>query len=918
MDPAVAKLRDVPLPDAELTAIDYFAGRAIASIRIYPVRYSPRAKALTYLTKATLKISFEQTKANPQPLRPSAMAAGTDLKKLIALVDNPRDIEIKIHTVADFPTIQPITPVHIPSKWPSSRTQAPPSATFPIYRNGIAWIPPGIILTPLPEDWPYVIITDNYEWNEDGTKGNQIGNLISEFETLARWKTTRARMPFMVNAFGDHWHAGTTRDVQEAVRNFLKFAYQNWNTRWCLVGGDVNIVPARHVLGNISWFCIEKDSNASPNAGEMYLDSSTPALRYQATYDLTTADVFVSVSSVSAIPYNDSAKTTDPGWYWTESDYTTHSTIPTRYIVLRGNATLLNEDFTIPHYINMIPNDLYYGTIGYHPVSATLFSHDWDLDANGIYGWWDNGNPDGVNFTADASVGRAPVRTTDQAHAFVEKVLTYERYQDIRTDKPLSFDYVRKLYCVADTWGSGWSDGSFDKLRSSNLDGACQDKENVIMQFRTLGLPTDLIKRIYADIFFVPQIESDLSVLDQAHVPQQRAAVNEGPHFLSVTGHGWWDGTAGFSSTNSSWVNVESMTNWPHLAIYYVDSCLTNEFDADIWTDYDRTGDHQVDPNAVCFGKHLVRWNQGGAIGYVGCARECVVGDGPSIELPFWHALTSLPKPRLGTMLDHARSIGIGAVGAYEVHLLNLMGDPELPVWTDVPRTFTVSHCSNIYGQDKLTVTVFFEEQPFTDASVCVSQMSDTDPLDKTYFPLLSADEGNYTFDTSGAKDGHVYVVVTSQNFIPYVGMAEKASTPISPYKFRTKGFVYGLAARPGASLFAGSGDNTLYALSSNLTLQWKRVLNGPVQSVEAAPDGTVYVNSSGNPGMSTPGMGDALSGIIGALMGQGMAPLDALALGVFIHGDAADRVAKRIGPIGYLTGDVIEELPRAIGALMS
>ena len=71
-------------------------------------------------------------------------------------------------------------------------------------------------------------------------------------------------------------------------------------------------------------------------------------------------------------------------------------------------------------------------------------------------------------------------------------------------------------------------------------------------------------------------------------------------------------------------------------------------------------------------------------------------------------------------------------------------------------------------------------------------------------------------------------------------------------------------------------------------------VLLKGARSVIAAPDGEVYINSTGNPGMCTPGMGDALSGMIGALLGQRMRPLEALALGVFLHGYAADRVAAR------------------------
>jgi NAD(P)H-hydrate epimerase len=93
-------------------------------------------------------------------------------------------------------------------------------------------------------------------------------------------------------------------------------------------------------------------------------------------------------------------------------------------------------------------------------------------------------------------------------------------------------------------------------------------------------------------------------------------------------------------------------------------------------------------------------------------------------------------------------------------------------------------------------------------------------------------------------------------------------------------------------------------------------VLIKGARSVIASPDGDVYINSTGNPGMSTPGIGDALSGIVGALLGQKMRPIDALALGVFLHGYAADRVAARMGRVGYIAGDVIDELPAALEAL--
>jgi ADP-dependent NAD(P)H-hydrate dehydratase / NAD(P)H-hydrate epimerase len=89
-------------------------------------------------------------------------------------------------------------------------------------------------------------------------------------------------------------------------------------------------------------------------------------------------------------------------------------------------------------------------------------------------------------------------------------------------------------------------------------------------------------------------------------------------------------------------------------------------------------------------------------------------------------------------------------------------------------------------------------------------------------------------------------------------------------------------------------------------------VLLKGARSVIVSSEREVFINSSGNPGMGTPGMGDVLSGIIGALLGQRMPAADALKLGVFMHGSAADRLAVRIGPAGYLAGELADELPAA------
>jgi len=78
--------------------------------------------------------------------------------------------------------------------------------------------------------------------------------------------------------------------------------------------------------------------------------------------------------------------------------------------------------------------------------------------------------------------------------------------------------------------------------------------------------------------------------------------------------------------------------------------------------------------------------------------------------------------------------------------------------------------------------------------------------------------------------------------------------------------------------------------------------------SVIAAPDGKFWINPSGNPGMASAGMGDALSGMIAALIAQGAQPLQALLAGVYLHGAAADALAASgAGPIGITASEVID-----------
>ncbi len=85
-------------------------------------------------------------------------------------------------------------------------------------------------------------------------------------------------------------------------------------------------------------------------------------------------------------------------------------------------------------------------------------------------------------------------------------------------------------------------------------------------------------------------------------------------------------------------------------------------------------------------------------------------------------------------------------------------------------------------------------------------------------------------------------------------------------------------------------------------------VLKG-ANTVIAAPDGRIFINTTGNPGMATGGSGDVLAGMTVSLLAQGFAPLNAAKEAVWRHGNAGDRAAKRVGERALIPSDIIDAL---------
>jgi NAD(P)H-hydrate epimerase len=99
-------------------------------------------------------------------------------------------------------------------------------------------------------------------------------------------------------------------------------------------------------------------------------------------------------------------------------------------------------------------------------------------------------------------------------------------------------------------------------------------------------------------------------------------------------------------------------------------------------------------------------------------------------------------------------------------------------------------------------------------------------------------------------------------------------------------------------------------AIAKSIAQRWNCIIVLKGYKTVCTDGKRVYINNTGNPGMATGGMGDALSGIIGAFAGRNIDPFNATCCAVYIHGYAGDIASRNIGQTSVLATDTISCLP--------
>ena len=341
------------------------------------------------------------------------------------------------------------------------------------------------------------------------------------------------------------------------------------------------------------------------------------------------------------------------------------------------------------------------------------------------------------DYTCEVNVGRAsvtgPGSGSGQIGNFITKILTYEK------DPPLS-DFAKN----AGFFG-------FD-LDSSTHAQQC---------------------KINIDSQYIPASWAMTTVYDSQggnHKTNVIAALNAGQNLANHADHSspTFMGT-GYVNHDLGLYNsdMDALTNGNKQGILYSMGCDPAAYDS-----------------SDCIGEHFVQNSNGGGVAFIGNSRYgwYYVGQYNSLSLgydmEFFESVFQDNLYKLGAAFsDHKNDeVGISSVSKYCFTELTLLGDPELPIWTENPMIMTATYPGQIpLGSSQYTVTVSTGKTPVPQALVCLWKGTDI------YMTGTTDSAGQITFTLSPATTGTMYVTITKQNYLPYEGQTMVTDGTNSP-----------------------------------------------------------------------------------------------------------------------------------------
>ncbi|MCK4385148.1 MAG: hypothetical protein KAW52_02675 [candidate division Zixibacteria bacterium] len=405
------------------------------------------------------------------------------------------------------------------------------------------------------------------------------------------------------------------------------------------------------------------------------------------------------------------------------------------WVLLGGDEDVVPVRYAYPTNTSTPPEvtkqqicDLYYSDV----------DGEWDLDNDGIWGEHGHDSPD---IYPDLFVGRVPCSNSGEAASFVEKLLLYEKNPGNG-----STAYLTSALWICSDQMRDWSGGEGQHtLASQYVD------DNFFQDLSTL-------------------VETPSGDAENPISPEGQNCIqtmNQGWGIISVLAHGIANGFVAKSNrTNEnprSWVftapgggdghgHLPSLSNQGKYGIMYSIACKQSAIDVD---KYPQMG------SEPCVGELYPLSQNNGGVAFLGYTRWGWVGFSYKLLEKFLQYLFVNHHLGIAEALSRCsypsyRDLNYGH---------NLFGDPEMPVWTEVPQTLTVTHPSKVtLGLQTINITVTSQDIGIPDATVCLS-------LNQRIMFLGTTDQnGSLSAEVNLDDLGEMSVVVTKPNFLPYEG----------------------------------------------------------------------------------------------------------------------------------------------------
>lgn len=387
-----------------------------------------------------------------------------------------------------------------------------------------------------------------------------------------------------------------------------------------------------------------------------------------------------------------------------------------QYVLLGGDTDVIPCRFAFamacsawiyPGREDTMPSDLYYGDL----------QGTWDYDNDGSYGEIE----DSIDLYPDLIVGRAPVNNVSEAQTFVSKVLVYEKTPDL--------SYQDNAMFSADVlWSNPWTDMGVHK--------------NKIEAESFPGWYT--ITKLYHS-------QGNLSPA------AFKNALRQGQGLTNHDGHGWINSMgAGTGYLHNA--DFDTLTNAPKFGVMASIGCWTTAYDFNCIAE-----SYINSPNGggvIFFGNSSYGWGSPGNPGF---------GYSDRFDSRLFYCLLQEDQFHAGSMLASCKIHFIPYsreknVYRWHQYQLNLLGDPELPIWTDIPETLTVAAPQSIpQGNSRILVTVKdkLTETPIKGALVCLMKGSES------YAAGYTDAAGTIFLNASATSTGDFDLTVSTHNYIP-------------------------------------------------------------------------------------------------------------------------------------------------------